>query len=264
MDTFRNEARVGSFFYRYSCSKPWRSKKEDARHAHNLCELIYFQRGDATHIIEGRRYRLSRGDLVLVRPRRYHDIRFDSEREYERYNILFDIEGMGLWRAADVTERFEVISLADRPMTAAIFPKMEAYREALPPEEFAEAAGHLLFTLFYDLSLLPAEEGRRHTAAHPVLTDALAYIRDNLFTVRDVGEIAAALHVTESYLFRIFRTELSTGPARYVTEKRLLAAQSMIRLGRRPSEVFSECGFQDYTAFFRAYKKFFGTAPSQG
>ena len=97
-----------------------------------------------------------------------------------------------------------------------------------------------------------------------MLTDALVYIRDNLFTVRDVGEIAAALHVTESYLFRIFRTELSTGPARYVTEKRLLAAQSMIRLGRRPSEVFSECGFQDYTAFFRAYKKFFGTAPSQG
>lgn len=264
MDIFRNEVREGNFFYRYSCSRPWRTHEGERHHAHNLCELIYILRGDATHIIEGRRYRLSRGDLVLVRPRRYHDIFFEGEREYERYNILFDIEGMGLWRAAEVTERFEVISLADRPMTAAIFPRMEAYRAALPPEEFAEAAKHLLFTLFYDLSLLPSEEGRRHTSAHPMLTEALAYIRENLFTVRDVAEIAAALHVTESYLFRIFRTELNTGPARYVTEKRLLAAQRMMHLGRRPSEVFSECGFQDYTAFFRAYKKFFGTSPSKG
>lgn len=264
MELFRHEVRQGSFFYRYACSMPWRSRGEEAQHAHNHYELIYLMRGDATHIIEGRRYRLSRGDLVLVRPRRYHDIVFEGDREYERYNILFDSESMGLFRADEVSSRFEVISLADRPMTADVFPKMEAYRKAMSPEEFADAAGHLLFTLFYDLSLLPAEEGRRHTVAHPMLGEALAYIRENLFTVREVSEIADALHVTPSYLYRIFRTELNIGPARYVTEKRLLAAQRQIRLGRRPTDVFSECGFQDYTAFFRAYKKFFGTSPSQG
>ena len=131
-------------------------------------------------------------------------------------------------------------------------------------EAFMEALTHLLHTLFCDLALLPPEEGRRHAPQHPLLSAALSHIRENLFTVQDVKEIADALHTTESYLFRLFRTELGISPKRYITEKRLLAAKSYIRLGRRPTEVFSECGFADYSSFFRAYKKHFGTPPSEG
>ena len=97
-----------------------------------------------------------------------------------------------------------------------------------------------------------------------MLSDALSYIADNLFTIDSVGAIADALHVTESYLFRLFREELNTSPKKYVTDKRLLAAQAMLRLGQRPSEVYAECGFSDYTSFFRSYKRFFGIAPSKG
>lgn len=256
------EYRTAKLFFRHTVSAPWKKREERETHTHNLFELIYFVRGDASHIIEDRKYPLSRGDLVLVRPKKHHDIVFSSDREYERYNILFDLEALGLWRAAEVSERFEVVSLAAEPVIASVFTRMARYYEELPEEEFGEAAVHLLFTLFYDLSLLAADGGRAYAPLHPMLSRALSYIRENLFTVRDVGEIAAALHVTESYLFRLFRKELGTGPKRYITEKRLVAAQSFIRLGRRPSEVYLDCGFSDYTAFWRAYKKMFGVSPS--
>ena len=254
------EYRTAKLFFRHTVSAPWKGEEREM-HAHNLFELIYFVRGDASHIIEDRKYPLTRGDLVIVRPKKHHDIVFSSNKEYERYNILFDLEALGLWRAAEVSERFEVVSLADEPAIASVFSRMARYHEELPEEEFGEAAVHLLFTLFYDLSLL-ATDGRAYAPLHPTLSRALAYIRDNLFTVRSVAEIAEALKVTESYLFRLFRTELGTGPKRYLTEKRLVAAQSFIRLGRRPSEVYLDCGFSDYTAFWRAYKKMFGTSPS--
>ena len=250
------------FFYRHKTSVPDRAETGGS-HTHNLCELIYFVRGDAEHIVEDRKYRLAKGDLILVRPQTYHDIVFSSDKEYERYNILFDLADLDPDLVSGVLDRFEVVSLASEPMTAALFPKMQDYRARLSDAAFASAAGHLLFQLFFDLSLLSPDGERPYSTLHPTLSRALAYIRDNLFTLQDVGEVAGALHVTESYLFRLFRTELKTTPKKYVTDKRLVAAQSLVRLGRRPSEVCFSCGVGDYTAFWRAYKRAFGVSPSK-
>lgn len=261
--SIKKEFRSPDLFYRYEVSPPW-PQGRGGSHTHSWLELIYFLRGDASHIVEERKYPLARGDLILVRPQTYHDIVFSSDKEYERYNLLFDADALGLDSAFAVSERFEVVSLVSEPTTAALFPKLEYYRARLLADDFRKAAIHLLFELFYDLSLLRPAEDRPYSTLHPMLADALSYIRENLFTLRSVGEVAAALHVTESYLFRLFRTELKTTPKKYVTDKRLVAAEGLLRLGHRPTEVALECGFSEYTTFFRAYKAFFGTAPSQG
>ena len=53
-------------------------------HTHNAYELIYFLDGDATHVIEDRKYKLKPGDLILIRPFQYHFIQIDSTSRYER------------------------------------------------------------------------------------------------------------------------------------------------------------------------------------
>lgn len=247
-------------FYKHASDTP--GKGTHAAHTHNLCELIYLVRGDVTHVTEDRKYKLTRGDLVLVRPQRYHFLRIDSDKEYERYNLLFDLDTLGVPIAREVMERREVISLADAPMTAAIFSRMDAWHKSMSTEQFEEAAKVLLAELFYDLSLMKTDEERRYSQLHPILSRALAYINENLFTVTDIAEVAGALYVTESYLFRLFRMKLKTSPKRYINEKRLLAAESRLRLGEKPSEVYLACGFSDYTAFWRSYKKYFGVSPS--
>ena len=60
-----------------------------SQHTHNACELIYFLDGDATHVIEDRKYKLKKGDLILIRPFQYHFIQIDTPARYERYDILF-------------------------------------------------------------------------------------------------------------------------------------------------------------------------------
>ena len=51
-------------------------------------------------------------------------------------------------------------------------------------------------------------------------------------------------------------------PKQYIISKRLAKARKMIRRGERPTAVSAECGFGDYTTFFRNYKKYFGYSPS--
>ena len=61
-------------------------------HSHNLFELLYFISGDATCIIEDRKYTLKKGDLVFIRPSKYHFIQINSSTRYERYDVLFSID----------------------------------------------------------------------------------------------------------------------------------------------------------------------------
>ena len=67
-----NVTRTDHFFYRYSVTTPW--TRPESSHTHSLFELIYFMRGDAHHVVEDRVYKLSRGDLIIVQPGKYHDI----------------------------------------------------------------------------------------------------------------------------------------------------------------------------------------------
>ena len=116
--------------------------------------------------------------------------------------------------------------------------------------------------IIYNLSLV--EEGNKNnfSVVNPILSKALAYIAENLFTINDISEVAQAVFVTDSYLFRLFKRELFKTPKKYVTEKRLLYAQNQIRKGKRPTEVASLCGFDDYTTFYRNYTALFGNTPS--
>jgi AraC-like DNA-binding protein len=121
----------------------------------------------------------------------------------------------------------------------------------------------LVTELIYSVSIVSrGETARQATVSHPILSEALAYINENLLTLKSISEIAERLFVTEGYLFRLFKTELRQTPRRYITDKRLLLARAMILGGERPTDVYAKCGFADYATFYRNYKLFFKRSPS--
>ncbi len=232
-------------------------------HVHSAYELIWFLDGDATHVIEDRKYKLKKGDLILIRPLQYHFIQIDSPSRYERCDILFDpqdhhVDGVGL-----IPDSMEVISLEGNSIAEDIFRKCDFYRESCSEEMFAMLLSHLLSELFCCISLLPRSVSNESASFTPLLSKALQYVNENLCGITDIGEIAGHLFVSESYLYRLFRKELHQTPKKYIREKRLLLAQKMLAAGEKPTAVCEKCGFSDYTTFYRNYTSFFGRPPSQ-
>ncbi len=232
-------------------------------HTHSMYELIYIVSGDATHIIEDRKYKLKKGDLILIRPLHYHFIQIDSPIDYERYDILFDAQMHHIESVSLVPEWVEVLNLSANPVAVDIFRKMDYYQQHLEKDAFYDVLSHLLSELFYNVSISPQKAEIASESLSPLLSEALRYINDHLFTLDSTLEIAKTLFISESYLFRLFKKELHQTPKRYVTNKRLLMAQTMILSGKKPVEVCEQCGFGDYTAFYRSYVSFFGHSPSQ-
>ena len=232
-------------------------------HTHNSYELLYFVNGDATHIIEDRKYKLKRGDLILIPPMKHHFIRIDSQADYERYNILFDAATLGEDSSRLLSQDIEVINLSGNSIASGIFDKLDYYYSNLSREDFSVIIALLLKELFYNISIEKKyDTPEEFSVTNPLVSSALKIINEELYTIESVSEIAKRLFVTESYLFRIFKKELLRSPKRYINEKRLLAAQSMIRLGERPTVAYERCGFHDYTSFYRSYVRLFGQAPS--
>ena len=76
---------------------------------------------------------------------------------------------------------------------------------------------------------------------------------------RNLSENLSIDHLAEKFFFS------KTGYTihNYIISKRLLHARSLITQGTPVMKAAMQSGFQDYTAFVRAYKKQFGTVPTQ-
>lgn len=231
-------------------------------HCHNRFELLYLINGDMQHVVEDRKYLIKGGDLVLVRPSTYHYLEKLSEQPYERYNILFTPERIGI-DISLIPEDMEVISLLNNPIAHELFKKLEYYYQHLETEAFSKILENTLYELFLNLHVFSDTKHREKILLSPILTKALTYINENLFTIIDIDEVAQALYISPSYLFYMFRVSLHQTPKKYITEKRLLATQRKIFDGNKPTEIYKECGFHDYTTFFRCYTAYFGHTPSE-
>ena len=232
-------------------------------HTHSGYELLYFIDGDATYVIEDRKYKLKKGDLVLIRPFQYHFIQIDEPRRYERYDILFDPEKHGIESTRLIPGDIEVINISENAILEELFRKMDFYHIKSDPKTFEKILYHLVSELFYNISLSYHTLPESTPTLSPLISKALKYANENLCTVTGIEEIAAHLFISESYLFRLFQKELHQTPKKYIMEKRLLLAQKMLTEGEKPTLVCERCGFGDYTTFYRNYTSFFGRSPSK-
>ena len=230
-------------------------------HSHDTCEILMILRGDLSYIVEGRVYKLKRGDIVLSRPSIFHCIRHDSAEQYERYNVVFDEKRMPKTVISAIPKDIDVFRLEDYEHIAELFEKIDYYSTRFSGEALVRIAQHLIEEVVYNLAI--SETKNRDATVNRLVDKAVSYIQENLTTIKNIGEICDALYITKSHLHHIFIKNIQMSPKQYIISKRLMKARKLIRRGAKPTEIFSDCGFDDYTTFFRNYKKHFGRSPSE-
>ena len=95
-------------------------------HSHNQYEILYVLSGDATHVIEDKKYKIRPGDLIITRPSKYHFIQMDSSVDYERHNILFDHKRLGIDMSL-LPDGIDVVSIKADGIISDIFAKLDYY-----------------------------------------------------------------------------------------------------------------------------------------
>jgi AraC-like DNA-binding protein len=94
-----------------------------------------------------------------------------------------------------------------------------------------------------------------------VISDIINYISAQATTPLRIDAICRRFYISRAQLNRKFRERTGLSVWEYITNKRLLLAQNLLQTGETPAVVSAKVGFNNYTTFYRAYRKKFGVPP---
>lgn len=236
-------------------------------HSHDKYEIYCFLSGKAQYCVEGRRYDLSPGDIVLMRKGEVHLAEVDACKDYERIGVHFDIDPKSPLPLMQLLAPFH-----ERPAgkfnhyPARLFPDnhWEFYLKQLFARKGQETELCFLLPLLCELSeqfpkLLTSQE---ITAEKDIAAPIMKYINAHLTEELSLERLSRQFYTSQTHLNRLFRKSAGTTAWEYITVKRLFMAKELLSKGISATQVCTQCGFGDYSTFFRAYKRRFGVSPS--
>lgn len=243
-------------------------------HYHEFCKLLLLVSGSGSYAVEGRRYLLKPGDVVLLNSHCIHKPEFEPGQPYERI-ILYITPAFLQRESVDGCCLSDCFSNQNGPvlrLPERQWKKLQSMAEELEQELSADRYGWEIACNGLLLRLL-VELGRCQQYSHvqwlsPMgpksesMQEVLRYLDGNLTKELSVETLSAQFYLSKYHLMRRFRQETGTTIHAYLSERRLLMARDLISRGMASTEACYQVGFGSYSAFSRAYLKFFGTTPT--
>lgn len=244
-------------------------------HSHSFFELLYCSNScDAEYLVGSERYRLQKGDIILIAPGISHRPLLPEEMTvpYKRDVIWVSTEFMDsvfqmlpqLHPGKPAYSSLLRTAGTQWGTLGELFYNGVWESENKAPGWEAAVMGNtvhllaLLYRAFMDRSApLPKAE-------KPELPDqVMAYVEAHLREKITLAEVARHFYVSESTVSQTFRKKLGVSFYHYVTQRRLIYAKALIEQGLHLETVSEQVGFTDYSAFYRAFKQEYGISPRQ-
>lgn len=243
-------------------------------HYHEFCKILLLVSGEGSYFVDGSRYLLAPGDIVLIGSRSVHKPELAESAAYERIIIYVSPEYLQKMSSADCDllslfsgNRGHVLRLKEhrRKTVFSLASKLE--RELAHPafgRDILSQANllQMLVELGRSMEDASANLPRPSVPENRRVLEIMEYLDRNLAEDIDIDRLAERFFISKFYMMRLFQKETGTTVYAYLTQKRLLKARDLIGSGVRATEACYACGFHSYSSFTRAYGKYFGTTPT--
>ena len=249
-----------TFKHTYS-EKPDLSEERFKEHFHTTYEFLYFVRGNADYMVEHRLYNIKPGSLLIAKPGEYHNIVFRSDEPYERYVLRFPAVSIYPYVRSQL-EKTNTVYYIEGTLLADAFLDMDKHITSVHKDlQVALCYGVLNVITAH---LISSHDLIRH--ADYVNEDArrvVKYIEEHLPEIHSAEEIARALHMSKSSLYKIFSQQFKTPVMTYIRTQKCMLARDLIHDGMSATEAAEKLGFAHYSSFYRDYTHVFGAAPTE-
>lgn len=246
-------------------------------HTHDYYEFYFFLEGDVAMHIDGKVCPLKPGDLLLIPPHVPHRaIGCDQNQPYRRF--VFWVTDEYFRRLVEESADYGYV------MTQALKKKRFHYHydiltfntlqscisrllEEVHSDRFGKdtkislCVNNLLFQInrsVYEMDHpdTPAEEQHLYERL-------IQYIEDHLDENLTLDHLANQFFVSKYHISHVFKENLGVSVHQYITKKRLAMCRDLILNNTDISKAYLMYGFKDYSSFFRAFKKEYGSSPKE-
>ena len=244
-------------------------------HSHNFYELIYCRNDcGAEYLVGSERYRLREGDIVFIPPGVSHRplLPENMTEPYRRFVLWLSPEFMVQYARlfsrpfSEQQPRVSMLRTGGTQWASLRELFREGVREAEQKAEGWEAAvvGNTILLLSRIRRATEEQDIRQMKAEKPELLDRIAaYVEQNYASPISVSDVARQFYVSNSTVSHLFREKMGVSFYRYVTQRRLIAAKTLIEKGLLLENVAVQTGFADYSGFYRAFRQEYGISPRQ-
>ena len=241
-------------------------------HYHEFCKLLMLRSGSRGYTVDGQRYSLDTGDIVLIGSGCVHRPEFEHGSLYERVIIYISPEFLQQQSTPDCPlldifngEHGHVLHLHQPDI---LWNLSDALEQELSKDEYGRVilSNGLLLRLLIEIA-----RGIRNpetTFAKPIvpsdsrILEILRYIDAHLTEELSIDILAEEFFISKFHMMRLFKQETGRSIHDYLQERRLLFARDLIRQGVSATDSCFQSGFRSYSSFTRAYAKHFGTTPT--
>lgn len=267
MDDLFRTFKTKHYLYSYITAKP---PKLDL-HTHKYYELLYLIEGDISYLIGDKLYKAVPGDIFITAPGQEHGISFNSNENYARHFIQFSDEVLSHMPQKLYTNFTKNLCNNCNRIPAEIVKKYNLglyfnnVRNHLVKDSVMDDFMFRTYTmqLVAVLNSVSVDEILLHFDEKPIILELKDYIIKNIKNELSLDTIAAKFFMSKYHMCHIFRNETGMTIKNYINLQRIARARELLLNGSMPADIAKQCGFNDYSTFYRTFKRYTGFSPAE-
>ena len=238
-------------------------------HHHDFYEVYCFLGGDVEYRVEGRSFRLKKGDLLLINPMELHQpLVLSDSTPYERV-VLWIAKDFLASCSEDLTRCFDIqlashVNYLHTDSADFLLPLLEALVREFRSTEYCSGiyAQGLFLQFMTELNRLAMQFSTQEDVSLPLSAQVVAYIGRHYREPLSLDSLAEHFYVSKYHLSHAFSKAMGVSVYRFLVLKRLQASREMLLEGYTPKDAFLASGFGDYANFYRALRQAYGVTPA--
>lgn len=241
------------------------------QHSHLYYEIIYCVQGNIEYLLGVQRYQIQQGDIIIAPPGIIHCPILPKHPEipYKRHVICISPAFADTLRNANS----EILDFRDAIVLRTMGTQWEylsTFFSSVIEESEKKLPGWEV-CLGGNTAQLVALIGRaihelntvKNNPKSSLLEKILDYMQNNLSIKLSINDTAQYFHISASTLTHLFHKEMGISFYRCLTQRRLVEAKNLIAQEYSMEDIALAVGFQEYSAFYRAFKNEYGISPMQ-
>ena len=244
-------------------------------HSHTFYEILSIRSSGGTeYLVDAQRYKLQKGDIIIVPPGVSHRPLMPEvlTEPYKRDVLWVSMEFlktlMQTFLDKDVfqssgTRLIRTAGSKWAYLTDMIHRGVRESEQRKLGWEMAVASNTAMLLVHFRRAILDKNANTMKAEKKEMMDKVLDHIEKHYREKLTLAEVAHKFYVSESTISQTFRKKMGVSFYRWVTQRRLIAAKTLIEEGRAMEQVAELVGFSDYSSFFRAFKQEYGISPRQ-
>ena len=233
------------------------------QHSHDFGEILYVAGGAGEAILEGKKFRLAPGDLVVVNPGTLHEERSDAKAPLRLiFLAIRDFAVPGLPAGCLSQEKYRVLSCGEYRYKMDIYLRELLQETSSQIEFYQEISQGLVSALLVLVMRLIRINPEDEAALSQECQKIKEYLDQNFTSPITLDSLSETVYISKHYLSHLFKEQTGISPIKYLTSKRMEKACELLSETELPvSEVSKAVGYENPLYFSQVFKRIYGISP---